>query len=575
MTRKRLITPLMTDFYKVGHPFQYHKDTTLVCSNYTCRGSRIKGVDKTVFFGLQYFIKEYLIDHFNEYFFNVPKEEVLRQYDRVTKHTIGGVQSNEHIAKLHDTGYLPLEIKGLPEGTRVPLRTPSLTIINTNDESYWLVNAIETLLSTSIWLPITSATTADRYKQLFKKVLLASIGDDSFVNFMGHDFSMRGMASCEAAVTSGMAHLTSFMGTDTVPAVFEAEHYYNCNIEEEIVGVSVAATEHAVMSSNIAIVESTLDMPEGRERQLEAEKILIERFITELYPSGIVSIVSDTFNLWDVLTYVLPELKDEIEARDGKVVIRPDSGDPVDIICGEEMEDYTAECTLENLGEYVKEDIEECVRNETPHGECGELNPSKVVKHSGKAYLVVLEIMWNRHDKQYYYMDGTTVDSVTEVELSPERKGVVELLWDTFGGTEVNGYKVLSDKVGAIYGDSITIERAEQISKRLMAKGFAPIIVYGIGSYTYQYVTRDTFGQAMKATYTECGDKKFNIYKDPITDDGLKKSAKGLIRVNEDLSYDDEVTMDEYNSGALQVVFKDGKMVKEYSLSEIRELLNK
>src|SRR5690606_3285764 len=139
-----------------------------------------------------------------------------------------------------------------------------------------------------------------------------------FVDWQGHDFSMRGMAGLEAAELSGAGHLLSFTGTDTIPAIDFMEKYYNANSDNELIGGSVAATEHSVMSMG----------------QNNAEQDTFERLITEVYPSGIVSIVSDTWDLWKVLTEYLPNLKDKVMARDGKVVIRPDSGDPVDIICG-------------------------------------------------------------------------------------------------------------------------------------------------------------------------------------------------------------------------------------------------
>jgi nicotinamide phosphoribosyltransferase len=233
-----------------------------------------------------------------------------------------------------------------------------------------------------------------------------------------------------------------------------------------------------------------------------------KRLVTDVYPTGIVSIVSDTWDLWRVCAEYLPSLKETILARDGKVVIRPDSGDPVDIICGLNRE----------------------------------------------------------------YGKGQT----------HEEKGVIELLWDTFGGTtNEKGYKVLDPHIGAIYGDSITIERANAICERLEAKGFASTnVVFGIGSYTYQYNTRDTFGFAMKATYGEVEENGNvvgrEIYKDPVTDDGTKKSAKGLLKVqrnqyDEQLELVDCVDWERESEGELQTVFKDGVLVVDQTLSEIRE----
>jgi len=155
-------------------------------------------------------------------------------------------------------------------------------------------------------------------------------------------------------------------------------------------------------------------------------------------------------------------------------------------------------------------------------------------------------------------------------------KGVIELLWDQFGGTiNAQGYKVLNPKIGAIYGDSITIDRATQICERLKQKGFASTnVVLGIGSFTYQYNTRDTFGFAMKATYVEVNGEGREIFKDPITDDGTKKSAKGLMKLTEEkgsIVLKDQCTIAEEKEGLFQTVFKDGKLVVDETLSTIRK----
>lgn len=492
---------LLTDFYKIGHPFQYPKGTTMVYSNLTARKSRIPGIDKVIFFGLQYFIKEYLIKQFNEGFFDRPKEEVIEEYKRVVANTIGHLPSYEHIEKLHDLGYLPVRIKALPEGSKVPIRVAMLTIQNTHPDFAWLTNFLESLMSAILWLPITAATIAYEYKKLFTKYLSETLGDTDFVQWMGHDFSFRGMGGLEAAILSGMGHLLSFIGTDTIPAILALEKYYGADIEKELVGASVPATEHSVMCAGTGV---------------EGEFETFKRLITQTYPSGIVSIVSDTFDLWQVLTVFMPTLKDEIMARNGKVVIRPDSGDPVDIICG----------------------------------------------------------TYQPHHADY------------ASRIQPEHKGVIELLWDTFGGTIVNGYKVLDPHVGAIYGDSITLERAKRISERLIAKGFAPILVYGIGSFTYQYNTRDTFGMAVKATAIKHDGNLVEIFKDPVTDDGTKKSAKGFIQVREVLEPDskgnfhhktyemvDQQPEAEEKFGQLRTIFCNGVLVEETTLSEIRNRL--
>ena len=479
---------LLTDFYKIEHVFQYPKNTTLVYSNLTPRKSRLDGVDEMVFFGLQYFIKKYLIESFNNDFFNRPKEEVINEYKRFIKYTLGkDLESYNHIEKLHDLGYLPIEIKALPEGTKVSMRTPVLTIKNTLPEFYWLTNFIETLLSATIWQPCTSATIAYEYKKILTKYANLTGMDKNFINFQGHDFSFRGMSSLESAITSGMGHLLFFNGTDCIPAIMGMEKYYNANIEKELIGTSIPATEHSVMCSG--------------EKGNEIETF--KRLITEIYPNGFVSIVSDTWDLWKVCTEYMHELKNIILNRNGKVVIRPDSGDPVDIICG---------------------------------------------KNNG-----------GKH---------------------PSNKGVVELLWDIFGGIITpTGHKLLDPHIGVIYGDSITLKRADEICKRLMDKGFASQAVFGIGSFTYQYNTRDTFGMAVKSTYIEVDGVGKNIFKDPITDDGTKKSATGLLCVHStinnssDKPFIDKCDWKMESEGNLKSVFKDGSLLKNISLQYIKNIL--
>lgn len=509
------INPLfLVDFYKTEHYRMYPEGMTLLYSNLTPRKSRMGGVNEIVVFGFQYLIKEYLIKQWNENFFNRPKEEVLSEYRRLMKNTIGPVQS-EHIGKLHDLGYLPIKIKALPEGSHCPIGVPCMTIYNTHPDHAWLVNYLETLLSSVIWQPITSATIADQYRKLLEKYALETTGNVEGVQWQGHDFSFRGMSSVESAMTSGAGHLLSFTGSDTIPAINFLEKYYNADVEKELVAASVPATEHSVMCMG------------EKESEIETFKRLLN-----LYPNGLLSIVSDTWDLWKVCTEYLPALKEQILARDGKLVIRPDSGDPVDIICGRGM----------GSGSFI------C---KTPE------------------------------------------------EFQGVSKGVIELLWDVFGGTiNAQGYKVLDSHIGAIYGDSITLERAKQICERLKKKGFASTnIVFGIGSYTYQMNTRDTFGFAVKATYGEVlesgvtelqtdGDetqtKKVScreIFKDPITDDGTKRSKKGLLQVGSDeygeIGVADQCDWWEEGGGLLETIFENSKLIKEWNLQKIRDNIRK
>ena len=293
---------LLTDYYKIGHVFQYPANTTLVYSNLTPRKSRFEHIDEMVFFGLQYFIKEYLVDYFNDNFFNRPKESVLADYKRRIVTSMGAdLPTYAHIEKLHDLGYLPIEIKALPEGSRVPMRVPCLTIVNTRSEFYWLTNFLETILSAIIWQPCTSATIAYEYRKLLNKYAAETGMPMDFIQWQGHDFSFRGMSSFESAILSSMGHLLSFTGTDTIPAIHALEQYYGANADNELIGGSVPATEHSVMCSGC------------QDGELETFK----RLITEVYPSGIVSVVSDTWDLWKVCTEYLSELKETVLNREG------------------------------------------------------------------------------------------------------------------------------------------------------------------------------------------------------------------------------------------------------------------
>jgi len=220
--------------------------------------------------------------------------------------------------------------------------------------------------------------------------------------------------------------------------------------------------------------------------------------------------------LWHVIGNILPQLKEKIMARDGKTVIRPDSGNPVDILCGKLMFDSM-----------VKTDRDALIQ-----------------------------------------------------------KGVVEALWDIFGGTvNEKGYKVLNSHIGAIYGDSITYERAQEIFQRLEAKGFASTnVVFGLGSYFYEYNTRDTYGFAMKATAATVNGEEHMLFKDPKTDSGVKRSARGRIVVlgdghTEPFYMKDGLTKAEQDSYAkhdnLASVWRNGVFFKKWNVEQIRANLHR
>lgn len=476
------------DGYKVDHRRQYPDNTQIIFSNLTARATRREYTKEMVFFGLQYFVKNFLIKTWQENFFAQPKEAVVRQFSRRINNYLGPNNvGTQHIEELHDLGYLPIKILALPEGAVYPVKVPCLVIYNTDQRFFWLTNYLETILSTNVWGMCTSATTAHEYRKILTTYAKETDGNLDFVTWQGHDFSFRGMYGAEAATMSGAAHLLSFSGTDTIPAIDFLEDYYGANSDLELVGGSVAATEHSVMCAG------------GMENELET----FRRLIQDIYPAGIVSIVSDSWDFWQVMTDFTVKLKAQILAREGKVVFRPDTGCPVKMICGD------------------------------PDAPAG----------------------------------------------TPEFKGAIECLWEVFGGTETaQGYKLLDPHVGLIYGDSITIERATAICQGLKDKGFASTnVVFGIGSYTYQHVTRDTDGFAVKATFARIADEDREIFKAPKTGDGTKNSAKGLVAVFQNKDGDfylkDQATWDEVNHCAFVPVFENGKLLNEVTLAEVRARL--
>lgn len=555
-----LPSTLLCDFYKTSHKAVYPKGTEIIYSTFTPRSNKYFPIaNEVVVFGIQGFVKKYLVDYFNENFFKRLKNEVVNEYNRIIKFTLGEQYVDSgHIEKLHDLGYLPIKLKALKEGTLAPIKVPVMTIENTHSDFFWLTNYLETLISTEIWQPMTSATISHQYRKLFDEYAIKTTGSTDGVDFQGHDFSLRGMSSLESGMTSGAGHLLSFTGTDTIPAILYHEKYYNANVENELVGTSIPATEHSVMSAGTSA--------DGNRDEYETFK----RIITEVYPEGFVSIVSDTYDFWKVVTETLPQLKEEIMNRNGRLVIRPDSGNPVDILCGknlpefDDIEDAFAEYELG-----FSHDAKLMINDE-----CTSYKESYEVRVGNK----VVTLQFKAYDSEYeidIYQDYTSRN------ITAEDKGLIECLWETFGGNITDqGYKVLDSHIGAIYGDSITYERAKEICERLENKGFASTnVVYGIGSYTFQYNTRDSFGFAMKATYAVINGEEKLLFKDPKTDDGTKRSQRGKVKVYESNGsiscIDGLFNESDYSDDLLEDVFVDGKLVRDQSLTDIRAVLNK
>lgn len=485
---------LQTDAYKLDHRRQYPPGTTRVYSNWTNRKSRIEGIDHVVHFGLQAYLQRHLMEQF-EPFFGASLREATQLYKKrlvqVLGQDVADAVGTHHIQDLHDLGYIPLRFSALPEGTRVPIRVPSFTVENTHPDFAWLVNYFEPGISAAYWLPSTSATIAYEYRRLLDAAADRTGASRADVDFQAHDFSFRGMSSPDSAAASSAGHLLSFKGTDSLSTLEWIDQYYGGPYD----AMSIPATEHSVMSAGTAD---------------SSEFETYERLL-DLYPTGTLAIVSDTYDLWRVLTEYLPRLKDKIMARDGKLVIRPDSGDPEKILCG-------------------------TARHRVPFNQA---------------------------------TTGT-----------PEELGVVMLLDKVFGrGPETsNGFATLDPHVGVIYGDSITPARAQSITSELHQMGYvSTTATLGVGSFSYQYQTRDTFGSAMKATWAEVNGEGINVFKDPVTDDGTKKSATGRLAVNREhgeLVLEEQARDWEEKISLLQPVWEDGKFLKHQSFDEVRKVLS-
>lgn len=531
------------DVYKNFHPHAYHPDVDEVYVNFTNRSGRLSNVPNgtsVVHGGLQMWLIQFLVKEWQEAFFDLPWEDAINTHSKVISGMLGQEANVARYKELHELGYLPVRIKSLPEGTIVPYQVATTTIVNTHKRFPWLPNKLETAFSTDNWGISTSLTTSVEYMKVAREFFALTGKPMDFIMFMIHDFSMRGMFGRQAAGMSGLGHLMSgSAGTDTIPAVINAMKYYGADIDSELIGASVNATEHSVTCSWIE----------------EGEETFVEYLINEPAKEGILSFVSDTWDFWNFVTATLPKLKDKLMARDGKFVIRPDSGCPVKILTGYKV----APPSVKRMCDAFDDGYEAVVVD-------------------GAIRLIDVEDYYNGRD----FTLGAEV-------MECEAKGLIETLWDIFGGTyttverkaaggvTTEHYKMLDEHIGAIYGDSITLERQRDIYQRLMDKGFCPEPVLGVGSYSFQYVTRDTHGSAVKATNVVKKGEDLAIAKDPKTDTS-KKSAKGLLMIDRDadgnIFMKDQCTREEEQQGMLRVVYEDGKLFNVTTLEEIRALIS-
>ena len=449
----------LTDSYKQSHWKQYPPDTEVVYSYFESRGGKW---DRVTFFGLQYFIKQYLEGRV------VTQEKINAAERTVNRHMGPGTFNREGWEYIlnHHGGRLPVRIMAVPEGTVVDGSNVMMTVENTDPKCFWLTNFLETLL-VQVWYPCTVATQSREMKKLIFESLVDT-GDENNIDFKLHDFGFRGVSSVETAGIGGCAHLLYFKGTDTMPALDVAEECYGC----EMAGFSIPASEHSTITSW------------GKEGEVDAMRNMLEQ-----YPTGLVACVSDSFDIHKACReYWGGTLKDAVMARDGVLVVRPDSGYPPDIVCD-----------------------------------------------------------------------------------------VLDILYQQFGGAKNSkGYKVLDPHVRVIQGDGIDFSMIQSILLQTRYKGWSTDnFGFGSGGGLLQKHDRDTLKFAFKCSARLSSGVWHDVYKEPVTDTG-KNSKRGRLELVKVLgahgaSY---VTVRESDNpcgeNALETVFLNGKLIKEYTLDDCR-----
>lgn len=531
---------LNCDAYKIGHYFQYPKGQSRLFLNMTPRSDYwFKSpltVDGVVVWGVTNLVNRYLKDHWNNTFFNRDEDEVVAEWEFYTGGVLGDITST-HIRDLHRLGFLPVVVMSPSEGTVVPIKTPILLVESTHQDFAWVASYLEDVLSNELWKPCTVATIALHYRRLLEGFADETCDNKDHIPYQAHDFALRGMSGSNDGGTTNTGHLLYFKGTDSFPAVYNIHQVYGGEVSD--IASSIPATEHTVMMSNIAAATmgmSIEDVPkwckDAADNSEDAfrcygEYLYLKRLMIEIYPVGLFSAVMDTFNYFRNLTVILPKLKEEIMQREGKVVVRPDSGNPLNIICGYKVARFSDVKEQFGLPSYIP-------LPKVPEDICKDLE-SEGYDFIGDELI----------DGSYLVLDVKTyeVDQMSVEEI----KGSLELLWKVFGGAvNSKGYRVLDPHIGLIYGDSITLERADEILSRMKEMGFASSnVVFGVGSFTYNYMTRDTFGFAVKATATTVNGEMLMLAKEPKTDNGVKKSAKGYITATFDVSNPRHITMED------------------------------
>ncbi len=445
---------LNTDSYKSSHFLQYPPKSEYVSSYIEARAPKDS---KTLFFGLQAFIKEYLLTPFT-------KEDLEEAKEIMSLHGLPfNYEGWKYILETYN-GYLPLEISAVDEGLLVPISLPLVQVVNSDAKVYWLTSYIETALLRAVWFPTSVATISYNIKQTIKRYLEETSEEvEMQLPFKLHDFGARGTSSQESAMLGGMAHLVNFQGTDTLSAIIGAKRYYSC----DMAGFSIPASEHSTMTSWT------------KKGEMDAYENMIKQFGGD---GKLFAVVSDSYDIYNAVSNIWgKDLKEKVKESGATLVIRPDSGDPK---------------------------------------------------------IMVLEVM--------------------------------KRVYESFGGRRnTKGYIVLDDSVRVIQGDGVDAKAIEEILQALKEEGFsAENIAFGMGGALLQQPNRDTFSFAMKASALRVDGVWRDVFKDPISD-SKKSSKKGRLALSDDFEC---VRFEDIGSrkNLLEVVYKDGKLLKEYSFDEIR-----
>lgn len=534
---KQLIAILLSDFYKQCHMNQYDKRITKLVNYYTPRSTRIKEWEYVPVIGIQKWIKEYLIDNFYWNFFSLALNDVLYEYEYIITETLGPEHVDlKRITALHNLGYLPLDIRALEEGTKCPIGCPIIEVSNTHDDFAWLVNNIETVELSELWYPMITTRVGIEYRETANEYYEKTCDNPELARSAVSDFCFRSVMGTEAANKASMGMLASFNKTATIPVITNLRYNYGDSLKS--IATGTASTEHSVMCSSFAI--------DGDEISC------VKRLLTEVHPTGKLSMVSDSYDYWNMINNLIPACKEEILNRDGVLYPRGDSGDPVEITT------KTVFALWETFG--------------------GTTN--------SKGYKVL-----DSHIRVIYG------DSITPIR---QRK-IYQILMDNGFSVEnvalgAGGFSMLCREEDADYYNGTM-----QPSKGTRLQPFT--------RDTFGVAIKTTWGEYKRLgpsiehenglCTSDLVEKKvgFDIFKDPKTDTNkLKKSQKGCCRVmnvpwinattfesGETITFVDGLTLEEAHNEStegvhllanlLKPVFLNGKLIRETSFNEIRNRL--